>query len=486
LNIIRKYFETFQRLHACYAPDGAMSYPIFLQFCMDFRLTPELISREFAKAVYEGAQCVDALFSSPVRTDSKRRIRRSFSKSTQGSSATRKRNEAKHAVQSTSARPGLRRLRSKTFSRTSERLEDLDEHTDSNQELEIPASFGASAFIEAVFKLTFSYLGFFGNSLQQSTGAYARAVWTVSYLHFAFAHLQRSLQQRKSDGEHVPDTPLLAALQDVPLQNWQRPPPLQHDSLAEPMLQRAVMPAPGQGQRRTKRRRLNIHAPKLKPSHQTTGSVRALHLSPTDSGPDSAEEAGTRDTAKPLDEDGRASVAESSVAHSPTSSDEDLHEQSCSAEASPAAWHEHLTGRMASAGAVDTRRCSSKGLPPSNRPISPKVQDEKWPLEDLFKAESGLPTISNGRCILCGENTLHCPWGNPACRGCSFIDGSKLDLHPLKKIIGDRSRDISIGRPKATAAPHVRRWDGLAPPPFQSREYLRSQAGSARITSSKA
>jgi len=402
-----------------------------------------------------------------------------LSKSTQGSSATRRSNVAKKEVESTSGRPAaVRRLRSRLSLKPS--VEDWDEHTDSNPELEMPAAFGPSAFIEAIFKLTFSYLGFFGNSLQQSTGAYTRAVWTVTYLHFVFAHLQRSLEQRKSNGEHVPDMPLMVALQEVPLQTWQRPPPLQHDSLTETLLQRAVMPAPGQGQRRTKRRRLNLHAPKLKPSLQTAGSVRVLHLAPVDSGPDSpdsADEAGTRERGKPLDEDGRASVSESSVAHTPTSSDEDLHEQGCRAEVSSVALHEHLAGRMASARGIGTRRRNSKRLPSSNPRATPQAKDEKWPLEDLFEAESGLPTIANGMCILCGEDTLRCPWGNPACRGCSFIDGSKLDLHPLKKIIGDWSRDISIGRPKATAAPHVLRRDGLASPPFQSREYLRSQAG---------
>lgn len=271
------------------------------------------------------------------------------------------------------------------------------------------------------------------------------------------------------------------------MHNWQRPSPLPADSSTEPMLQRVVMPAPGQGQHRAKRRRLNIHAPKLKPSLKTAGSLRVLHLeapevAATDSGAGKTEEVATRVRSKPLTEDGRSSAAESSLAQTEPSSDEDLH--SCCA-VSFSESYEYLAGRVASAPSADTRRRSSKGLPPPSTRAPAKAQDETWPLDDLFRAESGLSTISNGMCILCGKDTLQCPWGNPACRGCSFIDGSKLDQHPLRNIMLDRSQDINIGRPKATAAPHVRRCNSLVPPPFQSlsRECLRSHAGSSRMVS---
>jgi len=230
--------------------------------------------------------------------------------------------------------------------------------------------------------------------------------------------------------------------------------------------QRVVMPAPGQGQPRVKRRRRNIHAPKLKPSQQTAGSMQVLRF-----GADLVEEAATRYGSKPTDEDGRVSVA-TSVAQSAESSDEDLHDQ-------PRSPGGLLSGRMAAVGDIPQR----SSFRAAQRDAS---LDETWPLEDLFKAESGLPTISNGICVLCGESTERCPWGNPACRGCSFVDGSELDRHVFKNIIVEGSQDISIGRPKVTAPPHVRRRDRLTPPPLQSatRELLRSQVCRSQASSS--
>jgi len=244
------------------------------------------------------------------------------------------------------------------------------------------------------------------------------------------------------------------------------------------------MPVASEGQHRAKRRRLNLHAPKLKPSTHTATSIRVLHFAsklkptPKDTGK------GKRRRSKPVPEEqehGKTSDATSSAAHSCSSSDD-------SSPESPSSGRDLavVSAARKSASLVWGARKSSnfdEERPASGSQPAPKNDAEAWPLEDLFQAEAGLPTISKGRCTLCGENTLRCPWGNPGCRGCSIIDGLTLDMHPLSNLIRQRPGGSKVGKPKAVGRmPLVWRRDGLTPPPVKiaSRESLRSRAASAR------
>jgi len=504
LNIIMQYFPIFRKLHESYAPEGNMHYPKFMQFCLDFRLAPELVPCEFVKVLYESAQCTDALFLPPVQSESGQPVRRSASKETVSSTITRG-SRRPRPVESIESHDGVgsRRARSRA-SGTGSLRQHLEENTDSMAAgetpipdvPEVPASFGPNSFVEVIFKTTFNYLGFYGNIAQQSTGAYARAVWTISYLHFVFSHLHDSLQRRSTHGEPIPDLPLITALRAVPKQGWQWPAPIDPKSLSKPLLQRVVMPFASEGQHRAKRRRLNIHAPKLKPSMHTATSIRVLHfaskLKPmsNDTREDLAEEFATQRGSKLVREEDCKTSAATSVAHSHSSSDDDSHDPLLSIDSSPFSGPDPVAAarKLAGSGIGTVRKKSIDERPSSGPQPAPKSDTEAWPLEDLFQAEAGLPTISKERCTLCSENTLRCPWGNPGCRGCSIIDGLTLEMHPLSNLIKETPRGIKISKPKAVGRmPLVWRRDGFTPPPVKgaSRESLRSRAGSSRATTAR-
>ena len=71
-------------------------------------------------------------------------------------------------------------------------------------------AFGAGAFTEALFRVAFTYLGFYGTSQQQSMSGFVRAVWLLTYLRSVAAHLRRSLDGRAaSAGPYVCDIAIL-------------------------------------------------------------------------------------------------------------------------------------------------------------------------------------------------------------------------------------------------------------------------------------
>jgi len=477
-----------------------MHYPKFMQFCLDFRLAPELVPCEFVKVLYESAQCTDAMFLPPGRSESVRSVRsvgRSATRETGSSILTRGNRRLRSDREGVESQDGVgaRRARSVLSSVSSSFHQHLEENNDAivagetpiPDVPEVPTSFGPNAFIEVIFKTTFNYLGFYGNIAQQSTGAYARAVWTISYLHFVFSHLHDSLQRRSTNGDPIPDLPLITALRAVPMQSWHCPAPIDPNSLRKPLLQRFVMPVASEGQHRAKRRRLNIHAPKLRPSKHTATSIRDLHVAlqlkpmPSETGEELADELTTQRKSKLVqEEDCKTSAATSSVAHSNSSSDDDSHIDSSDPVAA--------ARKLASSELGTARSVSKEEQPASGPQPAPNSDTEAWPLEDLFQAEAGLPTISKGCCTLCGENTLQCPWGNPGCRGCSIIDSLTLDMHPLSNLIKETPQSSKLSKPKAVGRmPLNWRRDGFTPPPVKvaCRESLRSRAGSSRATTAR-
>jgi hypothetical protein len=69
LHVVTQYESLFRKLHACYTEDGHglvnghMSYGEFLQFCMDFHITPALVASHFLQHAYNTARCVEACTS---------------------------------------------------------------------------------------------------------------------------------------------------------------------------------------------------------------------------------------------------------------------------------------------------------------------------------------------------------------------------------------------------------------------------------------
>lgn len=60
LHILAQHHELFQKLHVCYASEaGDLPFSALLQFCVDFNLTPQIVSANFVKRVYETAASVE-------------------------------------------------------------------------------------------------------------------------------------------------------------------------------------------------------------------------------------------------------------------------------------------------------------------------------------------------------------------------------------------------------------------------------------------
>jgi len=166
--------------------------------------------------------------------------------------------------------------------------------------------FGVGAFLEALCRVAFMHLGSYGNIVQQSSTAYARVVWLITYLRYIFDHLRTKSEEFAASGEtckapencsvcrkplepgqkfcrecgskvtQEPAVPslLLKALQTMP-QNWAKPPDIVPEEI--PLGEAVVHPEPGVGCKRKRRRARattqNNH-PRLAPSMHTSPEIR--------------------------------------------------------------------------------------------------------------------------------------------------------------------------------------------------------------------
>merc|ERR1719329_1202001 len=110
-------------------------------------------------------------------------------------------------------------------------------------------TFGASAFTETLLRITFTYLGSYGNTAQQSATGFARFVWVLAYLHSA-------LDQRRSAGETEEgrdydslSPSLKKVLETVSAEDWV--PPFSLEPFRVPnVFTTLVHPSPGVGARK--------------------------------------------------------------------------------------------------------------------------------------------------------------------------------------------------------------------------------------------
>lgn len=59
LHLMLQYIEIFSRLHSVYADgNGHMTFPLLLQFCLHFHITPWIASHGFLQNLYEKARCL--------------------------------------------------------------------------------------------------------------------------------------------------------------------------------------------------------------------------------------------------------------------------------------------------------------------------------------------------------------------------------------------------------------------------------------------
>lgn len=83
LHLVTQFQGIFQQFHACYSDaSGDMVFQKFQQFCVDFHLTPALVSSHFLKNTYTGAQCVEMPCHHWVKRQKPQRASRRMKKET--------------------------------------------------------------------------------------------------------------------------------------------------------------------------------------------------------------------------------------------------------------------------------------------------------------------------------------------------------------------------------------------------------------------
>lgn len=284
LHMAMQHLELFKKLHKCYADDtGDMSFAALLQFCTDFHLCPAVGSSYFLRTVYESVECLDLAPSLPSRSLAARRTvanvkpginkkrtstlftsqsfgasmrsEASFGSSSRaagrrrtvavqdrpsaggsraasaasvssngGSSARPPSSTAQSLVEAEAAKPitwplsppweGVIHLAEKAAAPTEELPPGCS-----------PSTFGVGAFIEALFRVAFTYLRSYGNLQQRSMSGYMGVVWLVDYLRFVFVHLQKSAARHaalpEGQGGRLHDQ-LREALQGTPEEVWKQ------------------------------------------------------------------------------------------------------------------------------------------------------------------------------------------------------------------------------------------------------------------------
>lgn len=76
-----------------------------------------------------------------------------------------------------------------------------DEDYDTIEVRHTETFFGLNAFMEAIMKVSFSYLAFYGNTIQANSSSFAKAVWLITYIHCMFDHFQESRTRHLAEGD---------------------------------------------------------------------------------------------------------------------------------------------------------------------------------------------------------------------------------------------------------------------------------------------
>eukprot|EP00746_Dinoflagellata_sp_MGD_P007133 gnl/MRDRNA2_/MRDRNA2_114082_c0_seq1.p1 gnl/MRDRNA2_/MRDRNA2_114082_c0~~gnl/MRDRNA2_/MRDRNA2_114082_c0_seq1.p1 ORF type:complete len:1025 (-),score=181.47 gnl/MRDRNA2_/MRDRNA2_114082_c0_seq1:152-3226(-) len=301
LHMMMKYKPLFTSLFDCYAKEGKMAFPEFLQFAVNFRIMPRVASTYVLQYMYDSVVCLDDKEIVEYRKQKKEKkllqddivspksARGSMGKERRARS-TRKGNNrlsvsTSHRSNNQMANgeatpsgpprktsngelhsprtPGLKRKGTGTSNisnedgrvesassgqssaistqcpdskmssskresnksasslsvSTTERLsveeepisEDAapksnDDEYDLIEVRRVEQVFGVNSFMEAIFKVSFSYLAYYGNSTQANSSSFAKAVWVVTYIHCMYDHFQQSRTRHSAEAENQSDS----------------------------------------------------------------------------------------------------------------------------------------------------------------------------------------------------------------------------------------------------------------------------------------
>lgn len=331
---------------------------------------------------------------------------------------------------------------------------------------EVKARFGSNAFLEAICKVIFLHLGFYGNSVQQSSSAYYRIVWLLCYLRYVCYQLHE--QQARLDTPV--DGPLGKALEAIPMSFWESPPPPCHKG---PFRAATLQPVPSPGFLKAQPRRPKQQEcfPRLKPAR-------------LDAQEDASQEHGYENHRRAIAEGARQVGALSAVILSSNKTRSHENRTGCIQESDeddtpvhPFSLHAHGTP-----GAEEFTLESLKSK-----------EDEKdvtLGLEVLLKMEAGKQCVENQKCRICGSRLTgevnESIWKrnneDPHCRGCSSTDMIRITSHPFAALLRRTVEDLPTVRPKAK--PHVgSRFRPALPLPVDDtkKSTLRSQQRSSAL-----
>lgn len=434
LHAVMQHSGLFRKLHSCYADErGDMQFPMLLQFCLDFHLTPPLVSSHFLKGAYESARSLDVLDAKlappakeggPAARPSGRhpqdqrgpsrpaRVVKRSSKPPQmvqalpggGGGGGR---DADAASAAPAPAPAGAELPWQNVAKLAERRPVGLEESAARR---LPAVFGVGAFVETLCRAAFTYLGSYGNAQQQGMSGHMRVTWLCAYLHCVYTHLRQALERHKSMSSNALHAPLLRVLQYEPSELWAMP-SLPTLRLLGPTTVRAGILGKQSTARRGQR------------------EAAALPVLTT------IQEVCARDVGLP--------------ACLPAERDRAPLQSSHCTNGAPA------SGLHAGAG------------PTMSAPAGPSGAGT--PLGAL----PGTPCVVHGICKLCQRRTGPCSWGNARCRGCSVVDVLRFQDHPLKPLLLDWPPDT---QPQVLVAQWPLKVEraGLTPPPLGSSDKLRS------------
>jgi len=335
-------------------------------------------------------------------------------------------------------------------------------------------TFGMPAFVEALCRITFRYLGSYGNTFQQSSGGYARVVWLLSYLRCVYDYLSTSLAKQ-------PDSKVSPGLREVlsiPADKlWDSTTPTSlgvalQPTIVKPKLLKEEKPSglspqarrqsrmPTQvqeqafSQKRGRRRSVTVTVPskevskgsKVPPisspaARQTRNAAASGAASARSRRPSFADDALVPPRSSSVDNPKPQTTANANSAAD--SSDEE--EDTTSVISRSTSKHQHLHvggGRRVSDGGSFRATLSNQQVRGSTTQPEEVLQLAAARMsmsrpgtalnQDL---EVGQPFVVDGHCKLCGMHVSETEWGYPDCRGCALTDRLPLEKHLFKSFM---------------------------------------------------
>lgn len=357
--------------------------------------------------------------------------------------------------------------------------------------------YGVGALMDALCRISFSYLGAYGNIQQQNSSGLARAVWMLTYLRSNYAHLRQSAERHRHEGGM--HEPLQKALSHPLEELWATPPMPEDIGQLPPPTMRPGLPQDPYGDIKRKkidprkkvpgigaepgevsssfatavfvsraRRRLDRSSQQCSFEAHTTGSKimrrgsgTLENLGPgatfaTEANSKSEAEAGTM-TATMTATDSIGSVSGRRISELTSEGDKDDDSNLTSKTAQETVKAVTGTGRRRRSRGNEKIKAQQTETAATTGPDSMKNQP---------------PCVNDGFCQLCGYTVSQITWGNPTCRGCSVVDVRCFRTHPLRGLLLDWHPSIKPAPAHALMPTKLER-AMLTPPPMSRNDKLR-------------